>query len=145
MNKDIKMIAYIIVEEIKKRGRKRAFPIGDLVIYHSGAYYHFETGITIYKYECASHLEEIDIYNDVFGAKYDFEEVHGIKYPVLYRKNGEKETHTCPFCGNTHIHGIGDGHRNSHCASGEGRMEKVTLKDGTIALQDNGYILKTIE
>jgi hypothetical protein len=36
-------------------------------------------------------------------------------FPVLYRDTEDSTTDPCPYCGNGHYHGKGDGHRVSHC------------------------------
>jgi len=69
-------------------------------------------------------------------------EIHeGKEYIVLWRETVESETDFCPFCGSRHQHGIGDGHRSSHCAPGEETFTRQS--DGKIFYQKNGYFVRT--
>jgi hypothetical protein len=51
-------------------------------------------------------------------------------------------TTTCPFCRQHHEHGIGDGHREPHCATSRAKAS-VSLSDGTTVYQKDGYIVRT--
>lgn len=59
---------------------------------------------------------------------------------VLYRDDEGSRTDVCPFCGDKHVHGEGDGHRSPHCIV-DGAT--VVASDGTILHQKDGYILRT--
>ena len=76
----------------------------------------------------------------------DFEVHNGVKYPIIWRKKGQKETDACPFCKCIHTHGIGEGHRVSHCGdsfNSERQMDSARLSDGTyIPPRLGGYILR---
>ena len=45
----------------------------------------------------------------------EYELFNGKKYPILWRKKGNKLTDKCPFCCRKHTHGKGEGHRVGHC------------------------------
>jgi hypothetical protein len=51
-------------------------------------------------------------------------------------------TTPCPFCRQQHEHGIGDGHRQPHCATNKAKAS-VSLSDGTTVYQKDGYIVRT--
>lgn len=55
------------------------------------------------------------------------------------------ETSICPFCGETHIHGMGEGHRVPHCDSAKILLIKLTAEDGTELYHANGYYIKDID
>jgi len=69
-------------------------------------------------------------------------------YTVYYENRrgdiGVKTTRTtpCPFCQQSHEHGIGDGHREPHCATSRAKPS-ATLSDGTTVYQKDGYIVRT--
>ena len=69
-------------------------------------------------------------------------------YSVYYENTrgdiGVKTTLTtpCPFCRQRHEHGIGDGHRQPHCATSRAKAS-VSLLDGTNVYQKDGYIVRT--
>ncbi len=76
----------------------------------------------------------------IFDAEY---ERHGDKnYLVLYRQTPKSKTDPCPFCLEQHIHGLGDGHRLTHCLTQYGRSS-IVATDGTTLYRDDGYIIKT--
>ena len=80
----------------------------------------------------------------VYLAKYlnpKSEEHNGKEYIVLWRETEESKTEFCPFCGSRHQHGIGDGHRVSHCAPGEDIFTRQS--DGKVFYQNNGYFVRT--
>lgn len=92
-------------------------------------------------------LEHLDL---IAKARYYAEKVDGCL--VLYRDSEEEPTERCPFCGDTHQHGVGDGHRVSHCSDGIG-IEKGSYILGRKAVFKNkhneifdcedGYVIKT--
>ena len=79
-----------------------------------------------------------------------------LAYAVLWRdpysvyaadKHGTVEVKTtlttpCSFCQQRHEHGIGDGHREPHCATSRAKPS-VTLSDGTTVFYKDGYIVRT--
>lgn len=65
----------------------------------------------------------------------------GKEYITLWRETVESMTDFCPFCGSRHQHGIGDGHRVSHCAPGEETFTRQS--DGKVFYQKNGYFVRT--
>ena len=67
--------------------------------------------------------------------------LNGKEYIVLWREKEKSETEFCPFCGKRHIHGKGDGHRVSHCTSGEDIFTRKS--DGKVFKQSQGYIVRT--
>jgi Meiotically Up-regulated Gene 113 (MUG113) protein len=56
-------------------------------------------------------------------------------YAVLWRDSYESKTDHCPFCGQRHIHGIGDGHRTEHCTGGK---DMIRAKNGTVLFRKQG-------
>lgn len=69
-----------------------------------------------------------------------YEVIDGRPYALLYRDAGSEATEPCPFCFVEHRHGLGDGHRVAHCASG---WESVAAADGMLLERANGYIVRT--
>ena len=61
-------------------------------------------------------------------------------WTVLWRDSEDSKTDHCPFCGERHIYGIGDGHRGAHCTGGK---TEIYAKDGTVLYQKHGYIIRT--
>jgi hypothetical protein len=75
-------------------------------------------------------------------SKIKYEVYDGRPILILCRKDDNHLTEECPFCGYEHWHGLGDGHRVSHCP--ETKCKKsVTAPDGTVIEQAHGYIIKT--
>lgn len=74
-----------------------------------------------------------------------FEQSVGINYLVLWRDTENSETDVCPFCLKRHKHGIGDGHRVSHCDihSPKFLKELVIPEHGISVFQKDGYIVRT--
>jgi len=70
----------------------------------------------------------------------EYEMHDGKPYLVLRRPMEDALTEPCPFCNDPHLHGLGDGHRVSHCI---GRDVTLTLSDGTVLRQDRGYMVRT--
>ena len=70
----------------------------------------------------------------------DYESDGKRSWAILWRDTVDSKTDHCPFCGERHIHGIGDGHRVAHCINKGG---KIKAKDGTVLYQEHGYIIKT--
>lgn len=69
-------------------------------------------------------------------------EIHGERaYAILRRDHEGARTAFCPFCGDRHIHGLGDGHRGAHCATVV--WPEVRTSDGTILRQSDGYLIST--
>ena len=61
-------------------------------------------------------------------------------YAVLRRRAVGAPTRPCPFCGEPHIHGEGDGHRATHC--GNGAEDEV--RSGAVVLRrEDGYLILT--
>ena len=60
---------------------------------------------------------------------------------VIWRKKGAKSTDKCKFCGKTHKHGAGEGHRIAHCIESK-KSENYKAKDGQILHKSEGYILR---
>ena len=75
----------------------------------------------------------------------EYEMLNGVPYAVLWRDSpivlGETQTDPCPFCGKGHLHGVGDGHRVSHC--GNEAKQTARAKDGTVLKEKDGYIIRT--
>lgn len=44
----------------------------------------------------------------------------------------------CPFCGQVHLHGKGEGHRVAHC---DGRKARSAVRGGVTYRPQDGYIL----
>jgi len=70
-------------------------------------------------------------------------------YLILKRPDEESETEMCPFCGQEHFHGHGDGHRAAHCPNNEVSNilgdKAIFMNDaGLIFSAKNGYIVKTV-
>ena len=77
-------------------------------------------------------------------------------YAVLWRdpysvyatnNRGDIEVQTtlttpCPFCRARHEHGLGDGHRQPHCAQKRAK-DRVVLSDGVVVFHKDGYIIRT--
>jgi hypothetical protein len=61
-------------------------------------------------------------------------------YLVLSRKKG-KPTEKCPFCNKGHVHGLGDGHRIAHCATG---YKETVIVGNKMVYQKDGYFIETI-
>ncbi len=78
-------------------------------------------------------------------TKAEYEIHDGRKYPILWRKRGNKLTDSCPFCGQNHEHGIGEGHRVAHCSDTircvGGISEIVKVVSNHFAKED-GYMLR---
>lgn len=76
--------------------------------------------------------------------KVDFSNIeHEDGYLILYRDRDGGPTDPCPFCGEIHHPGLGDGHCAGVC---QGRFYEdltVTAKDGTILYASKGYIVRT--
>lgn len=70
----------------------------------------------------------------------EYEVQDGRPFAVLYRESENSRTEICPFCGKSHSHGIGDGHRQAHCIDGN---KDILAEDGTVLIQDHGYIIRT--
>ncbi len=72
----------------------------------------------------------------------------GVPRLVLYyddTKPGQGITEPCLFCGMSHIHGTGEGHRVPHCSSNSSNilfLPELIHEDGTVIKHDHGYILK---
>lgn len=64
----------------------------------------------------------------------------GRAYAVLRRSAAGAPSRPCPFCGEPHRHGKGDGHRVAHC--GSDALEKVQSGDVALFRQD-GYVVVT--
>jgi hypothetical protein len=67
--------------------------------------------------------------------------IHGNK-PVLVimRREGQKETDICHFCGSWHIHGTAPGHRIVHCADYP-KKHRELRRDQLSAVTDDGVFL----
>ena len=86
--------------------------------------------------------EVLDYIRNIQFAEYEIQD--GVPYAVLWRDTvvlGKTRTDLCPFCGQGHIHGVGDGHRGPHCYGEINRIARA--KDGTVLEQENGYIVRT--
>jgi hypothetical protein len=69
-------------------------------------------------------------------------EVHGARaFAVLRRKDASTPTSPCPFCGERHVHGEGDGHRNPHCV--RITHAEVTTPAGITIRQRDGYYIRS--
>ena len=62
----------------------------------------------------------------------------GIVYPVLKANNNGYVT--CPFCGQKHKHGKGDGHRVADCGHSD-KIGYFVAKDGVCDAR-NGYFIR---
>ena len=76
-------------------------------------------------------------------------EINGRIYLVLSRNKSSNLTDICPFCGERHRHGEGDGHRVSHCVNTDcdyviGRYSVFKNRDGQLFDSNDGYVIKTI-
>ena len=69
----------------------------------------------------------------------EYTRIDGRSYAVLRRERAGSPTSFCPFCGDRHRHGIGDGHRGAHCW--RVIWPEVQTPDGTILRQSDGYII----
>lgn len=69
------------------------------------------------------------------------EMMNGEEFIALWRDSEDSPTDYCPFCGERHTHGQGDGHRASHCALGNPFFTRKS--DGKIFEQKRGYIVRT--
>ena len=64
---------------------------------------------------------------------------HDGKHLILCRDTESSPTDQCPFCGERHSHGIGDGHRTAHC-----RVDGAEVEVGELTLrQTDGYVVHT--
>lgn len=79
------------------------------------------------------------------NIRYITEEFNGKTkhYLLLGRKIGEMETETCPFCGSTHIHGIGAGHRVAHCHDPH-RNVTLVAEGGIVLNNEDGYYVEGV-
>lgn len=76
------------------------------------------------------------------------EEFNGRICLILFRNKDTEPTDICPFCGENHIHGKGDGHRVRHCTSTDydyvmGRNVIFKNSEGQFFDSENGYIIKS--
>lgn len=74
-----------------------------------------------------------------------FEEIKGMKIPVLTRPYGSEYTDPCVYCGANHSHAPGEGPKRVHCSdSRDGRSPgPIELSDGSLAYpRKQGYFLK---
>lgn len=71
----------------------------------------------------------------------EYRTVDGRAYAVLRRADVQSRTTACPFCGERHLHGIGDGHRTPHCARVIHKV--IRTADGVTLHQDHGYLVVT--
>jgi hypothetical protein len=71
------------------------------------------------------------------------ERCQGEHFAVLYRPDENAPAGPCPFCGKTHLHGDGDGHRAPHCV--EAQRRAVELEGGIVISARDGYLVKTGE
>jgi len=62
-------------------------------------------------------------------------------YPVVKRKKSEPRIEECPFCGEQHLHGSGEGHRYAHCSDAHGFFNEIIIK-GHIVSQYRGYFIE---
>ncbi len=62
------------------------------------------------------------------------------RYPIVYRKTSS-DAIQCPYCGEEHNHGTGDGHRIAHCSTNR-RKEQVDC-GGVMVDSSNGYHIAT--
>lgn len=69
----------------------------------------------------------------------EYKIVDGRAYAVLQRERAGSPTSFCPFCGDRHVHGIGDGHRGAHCW--RVIWSELQTPDGTTLRQSDGYII----
>lgn len=72
----------------------------------------------------------------------EYEEINGKNYAILWRKKGNKLTDKCPFCGEKHVHGKGEGHRIKHCSNSIDHVHGFSAKDGTYLDPTDGYIIR---
>jgi hypothetical protein len=81
-------------------------------------------------------------------GEWEWEQWNGTTYLVLWRDTGLEPcpTDLCPFCGNQHYHGKGEGgsHKSAHCWRNEDPQIKpeVVLSDGTTVYYDDSYIVR---
>jgi len=84
-----------------------------------------------------------DVLKYIDDIKYvDYEVQGGRAYAVLWREREGSKSVPCPFCGKGHTHGIGEGHRVTHCIN---PVNQVEASDGTVLFRDNGYIVRNKE
>jgi hypothetical protein len=79
-------------------------------------------------------------------CNYEYELFFGRPCLVLWRDLDcdDCETDCCPFCGHCHEHGVGDGHRATHCyGDSQNIKEFITATDGTVLHRWGGYIIKS--
>lgn len=68
-------------------------------------------------------------------------EVSGARaFAILYRTSPSAPTDYCPFCGDRHTHGEGDGHRVAHCVNGQ---QVILTAAGQELRQVDGYLVRT--
>jgi hypothetical protein len=60
-------------------------------------------------------------------------------YPIAKRKKGTSKIDECPFCGEKHTHGLGNGHRLTHCS---GNYFKEIIINGNVIKQERGYFIE---
>jgi hypothetical protein len=71
-------------------------------------------------------------------------EVQGHRaYAVLRRRDASSLTNPCPFCGEPHKHGEGDGHRARAPQCGKVVNAEVTTSGGITLRQVDGYIVRS--
>ena len=93
-------------------------------------------------------IEDLEVLVEAGGGKTKAQSLERIRnrcdyddegFPILYRVSDNSETTICPFCGGTHLHGGGDGHRVAHCYD-----KKVEyINNGRIVKCSKGYSVIT--
>lgn len=73
----------------------------------------------------------------------DYEIHEDRAYPVIMRIEGANYTDKCPYCGDNHVHSIGEGHRAAHCSNRFERNLTYTTEDKKhIIPVSRGYFIR---
>ena len=73
-------------------------------------------------------------------SNFKLTEWQNLWYPIASRKKGNTMIDECPYCGQKHNHGVGEGHRDAHCKDKK-YLEKINI-NGHVITQDRGYFIE---
>jgi hypothetical protein len=65
----------------------------------------------------------------------------GRRLAIIFRDTADDAFDPCPFCKGRHTHGAGDGHRLTHCGTGE--FSEMVELGGVVLKKSDGYIIRT--